>query len=225
MQSFSLGQNQISILPGRRPDAPVIYLPSVKDEGACISRYLLESGCPDLTLVSISDLSWNHDMAPWDCPAVFPKGDPFTGGADAYIHQLTEQILPEAERRIGSEPVWRGIAGYSLAGLFAIYTLYHTDLFSRAASMSGSLWFPGFSEYMESHSLAVRPDCIYLSLGKKEHKTRNPLMKTVAHHTEKAVSCFQSQNIHITFEWNEGGHFDHPDQRTAAGIQWITEQH
>ena len=116
MQSFSLGQNQISILPGRRPDAPVIYLPSVKDEGACISRYLLESGCPDLTLISISDLSWNHDMAPWDCPAVFPKGDPFTGGADAYIHQLTEQILPEAERRIGSEPVWRGIAGYSLAG-------------------------------------------------------------------------------------------------------------
>ena len=70
MQSFSLGQNQISILPGRRPDAPVIYLPSVKDEGACISRYLLESGCPDLTLISISDLSWNHDMAPWDCPAV-----------------------------------------------------------------------------------------------------------------------------------------------------------
>ena len=64
MQSFSLGQNQISILPGRRPDAPVIYLPSVKDEGACISRYLLESGCPDLTLISISDLSWNHDMAP-----------------------------------------------------------------------------------------------------------------------------------------------------------------
>ena len=50
-------------------------------------------------------------------------------------------------------------------------------------------------------------------------------MKTVAHHTEKAVSCFQSQNIHVTFEWNEGGHFDHPDQRTAAGIQWITEQH
>lgn len=86
-------------------------------------------------------------------------------------------------------------------------------------------WFPGFSEYMESHSLAVRPDCIYLSLGKKEHKTRNPLMKTVAHHTEKAFSWFQSQNIHVTFEWNEGGHFDHPDQRTAAGIQWIVEQH
>lgn len=171
MQSFSLGQNQISILPGRRPDAPVIYLPSVKDEGACISRYLLEYGCPDLTLVSISDLSWNHDMAPWDCPSVFPKGDPFTGGADAYIHQLTEQILPEAERRIGSEPVWRGIAGYSLAGLFAIYTLYHTDLFSRAASMSGSLWFPGFSEYMESHSLPPSGFIIELMVQKSQQLT------------------------------------------------------
>lgn len=167
MQSFSLGQNQISILPGRRPDAPVIYLPSVKDEGACISRYLLESGCPDLTLISISDLSWNHDMAPWDCPAVFPKGDPFTGGADAYIHQLTEQILPEAERRIGSEPVWRGIAGYSLAGLFAIYTLYHTDLFSRAAQY---VRFSVVSRLLRIHGIPFLgcPAGLYLPFSRKK---------------------------------------------------------
>lgn len=39
--------------------------------------------------------------------------------------------------------VFIGIAGYSLAGLFALYALYKTDVFTRVASMSGSLWFPG----------------------------------------------------------------------------------
>ena len=160
MQSFSLGQNQISILPGRRPDAPVIYLPSVKDEGACISRYLLEYGCPDLTLVSISDLSWNHDMAPWDIPSVFEKDTPCTGGADNYLQLLTEEIMPRAEKLVHGVS-WRGLAGYSLAGLFAVYSLYRTAVFSRIASMSGSLWFPGLMEYIASHEMKRLPECAY----------------------------------------------------------------
>ena len=32
--------------------------------------------------------------------------------------------------------------------LFALYTLYQADVFSRAACISGSLWFPGFREYV-----------------------------------------------------------------------------
>ena len=62
-------------------------------------------------------------------------------------------------------PRWRGIAGYSLAGLFAVYALYRTDVFARAASVSGSLWFPGFREYVFSHTPLCRPDCVYFSLG------------------------------------------------------------
>ncbi|MDY2610537.1 MAG: alpha/beta hydrolase-fold protein [Oscillospiraceae bacterium] len=59
---------------------------------------------------------------------------------------LTEKLIPAAEKEINEVPRWRGIAGYSLAGLFALYAIYQTDLFSRVGSMSGSLGFPGIKE-------------------------------------------------------------------------------
>lgn len=58
-----------------------------------------------------------------------------------------------AEKVIGGVPRWRGIAGYSLTGLFALYyAIYQTDLFSRVGSISGTLWFPGMKEYIFSMS-------------------------------------------------------------------------
>ena len=52
-------------------------------------------------------------------------------------------FYPWATERIHGKASFIGIAGYSLAGLFALYALYKTDAFTRVASMSGSLWFPG----------------------------------------------------------------------------------
>ena len=72
---------------------------------------------------------------------------PCTGGADEYLKVLLEEILPGVLSRISGSPVFLGIAGYSHAGLFALYSMYHTDRFDRVASMSGSLWFPDFKEY------------------------------------------------------------------------------
>ena len=81
-------------------------------------------------------------MAPWDIPPISKNDTPCTGGADSYLDLLLSKIIPEAERQLRGTPVWRGIAGYSLAGLFAVYAMYQTGAFSRIASMSGSLWFP-----------------------------------------------------------------------------------
>ena len=83
------------------------------------------------------------------------------------------------EKQIAGISRWRGIAGYSLAGLFALYAIYQTDLFSHVGSMSESLWFPGMKEYIFSHEPKCRPDCMYFSLGDKESKTRNTVLKSV----------------------------------------------
>ena len=82
MQSFTFDGKQISIFPGADPDSPVIYLHTFGEEGAEVFQILHEMNCPDVSLVAITGLVWNHEMAPWDCPAVFAKGDAFTGGAE-----------------------------------------------------------------------------------------------------------------------------------------------
>lgn len=117
--------------------------------------------------------------------------------------------------------LWRGLAGYSLAGLFALYSLYQTDLFSRVASMSGSLWFPGFTDYVFSHEMKKRPEHLYFSLGNQECRTRNPYLKTVQDNTEKIEHYYAQCGINTVFQLNPGNHYKNAVQRTAAGISWI----
>lgn len=160
-------------------------------------------------------------MVPWDSPPAFKNTEPCTGGADDYLRLLTEEIIPTAEREIPGVPRWRGIAGYSLAGLFALYAIYQTDLFSCVGSMSGSLWFPGIKEYIFSHELKRLPDYMYFSLGDKENKTRNPFLRSVRQNTEEIHAFYQSKGIDTVFRLNPGNHYNQAVERTAAGLCWL----
>ena len=216
-----MGKKTVSVFPATFSGGPVIYLNAVSDEGYQVYEAAQAAGCPPFTLVTISNLDWNHDMATWDSPAAFRGGEAFIGGADNYLRLLAEEIMPEAEKALPGSPAWRGITGYSLAGLFALYAIYQTDVFSRVGCMSGSLWFPGFKEYVCSHEPKCRPDRIYFSLGDKEAKTRNPVLKTVQENTEEAQTFYQNKGIDTVFQLNPGNHFVQGIERTVAGIQWL----
>lgn len=152
MQALEIGSKNISIFLSTKPRTPIIYLNTFSDEGRKVYEAAQATGCLPFTLVAVSDLDWNHDMVPWDSPPAFKNTESCTGGADDYLRLLTEEIIPTAEKEITGVPCWRGIAEYSLAGLFALYAIYQMDLFSRVGSMSGSLWFPGMKEYIMRQS-------------------------------------------------------------------------
>lgn len=224
MQPFAIGSKTVSIFPSTEPDIPIIYLNTFSGDGQKIFETVQAAGCPPFTLVAISDLDWNHDMVPWDSPPAFKNAEPCTGGADDYLRFLTEEIIPTAESELPAPPRWRGIAGYSLAGLFALYAICQTDLFSRVGSMSGSLWFPGMKEYIFSHKPKRQPDCIYFSLGDKESKTRTPILRGVRQNTEEIQAFYQDKGIDTVFKLNPGNHYDHVAERTAAGIAWMVSR-
>ncbi len=221
MYIFSNRGNMISIFPSLEATAPILYLNTFSDEGQKVYEAAQAAGCLPFTLVAISDLDWNHDMVPWDSPPAFKNAEPCTGGADDYLRLLTGEIIPMAEKEITGAPSWRGIVGYSLAGLFALYAIYRTDLFSRVGSMSGSLWFPGIKDYIFSHEPKRQPDHMYFSLGDKESKTRNSILRSVRQNTEEIQAFYQSRGIDTVFELNPGNHYNHAAERTAAGIVWL----
>ena len=221
MHAFTINGKAVDVFLETEPGAPIIYLNTFSGEGQKVYEAAQAVGCPLFSLVTISNLDWNQDMAPWDSPAAFKNGEPFTSGADDYLRLLVEEIISRAEKELPVPPAWRGIAGYSLAGLFALYAIYQTDVFSRVGCMSGSLWFPGFKEYIFSHEPKRRPDCIYFSLGDKEAKTRNPVLKTVQEKTEKIQTFYQNKGIDTVFQLNPGNHFVQGIERTVAGIQWL----
>lgn len=221
MRVFTAGNKTVSVFPAGEPGAPILYLNTFSEEGQDVYAAAQASGCPPFTLVAISSLDWFHDMVPWDSPPVFKNAAPCTGGADDYLQRLTQEIVPAAEEGLSEGPRWRGIAGYSLAGLFALYAIHQTALFSHVGCMSGSLWFPGFKDYLFSHKPIRWPAHIYFSLGDKEHKTRNPILQYVQQNTEEIQAFYQQRGIDTIFQLQPGNHNHNPAARTAAGIGWL----
>jgi len=211
---------EIHVYKGRTAEAPVIYLNVFEGDGSDVWDACGKLNCSDFTLVAISGLSWDADLSPWEAEPIF-RGDNFRGGADGYLGELTREMIPAAEQEHGLAPAWRGIAGYSLAGLFAIYSLYKTDLFRRAVTASGSLWFPDFLEYAKTQDMMTQPEAVYFSLGSKESKVRNPVMAKVEENTKALQAYYSGIGIHSIYESNPGNHFKEPEVRTAKGIKWI----
>ncbi|MCR4688791.1 MAG: esterase [Saccharofermentans sp.] len=158
----------------------------------------------DIFLRAFVAEDWNKDLSPWQAPAVFGKED-FGGGA--------KKTLEELEARLTDKDKTYYIGGYSLSGLFAIWSAYNSDLFTGVAAASPSMWFPSFTDYMRYNR--INADKVCLSLGDKEANTRNPVMSQVAARMQEARDILTSQGTDTTFEWNEGGHFRDPELRTA----------
>ncbi len=182
-----------------------------------------EMGSPEFILTAVSGFDWNRDLSPWPCDPVFKGGDPFTGKADEYLSVIVDKLLPEIEKELTKHNKtisYRVLAGYSLAGLFALYSAFNCDLFTKIVSASGSLWYPGFLEYVENHPLSDNIDHIYLSLGDKESNTKNPVTQKVEDNT-KRIQKILSDKTDVFFEFNEGNHFKDPELRTAKGIVYV----
>lgn len=65
------------------------------------------------------------------------------------------------------------------------------------------------------------PDAAYLSLGKKETKTPNRMMRHVLEDTRAMEKLLGERGIPTTLELNPGNHFAQTDLRMARGIRWI----
>ena len=197
---------------------PLIVVNHYSPDTDAVVEALRDMGEQELNLLFVYDLDWERDMSPWECPPLRPSDKAFTGGADEYLELLLAEILPAVKEAVKGEPAYTGIAGYSLAGLFAVYSVYSCDAFARAASISGSMWFPGFTEYVLEREMRRIPDRLYMSLGAKEKKTKNPLLAAVQENSEAIVKHFAEMGIPVTWELNPGNHFTNASLRCARGI-------
>ncbi len=182
-----------------------------------------EASGSDMTLLVVTVSDWDSDLAPWPAENVF-AGRCFAGKGRELLKELEKQIGECLERQCpGHGKLY--IAGYSLAGLFALWALYESTCFDGAASGSGSLWYPGWEQYAMERSFD-REVCVYLSLGKAEPKTKHPLMKQVGRITQQQYELLERDPKvrRTTFEWNEGGHFADPADRMSHAVAWLVKK-
>ena len=217
----NIKDKKITLYKSTDKNAPLIVFNTFEGDSEGVYKELQNMGCTSINLLVVGNIDWNHDMSPWYMPSIYSKEKSFSGGADEYLKLLIDEILPKANELIEGEPEFTGIAGYSLAGLFAVYAMYKTDVFDKVASMSGSLWFYDFMEYCKRNDCRKLPDKIYFSLGDKEANTRNPLLKTVQDKTIELSEYFKGLGTDVIFELNPGNHFTDTILRSARGIKAI----
>ena len=165
------------------------------------------------SLVAFMIKDWNQELTPWGAPPVFGK-TPFGDGAEKTLNFITSQLLPEV--RYNNAHIILG--GYSLAGLFALWAGYQTEKFEGIAAASPSVWYPQWIDFASENKPLAKS--VYLSLGDKEEKAKNPIMAQVGNAIRKQHELLTGQEINTLLEWNAGNHFVDSDKRMAKGFAW-----
>ena len=131
------------------------------------------------------------------------------------LNFIVSQLLPLVQEEIPHVI----LGGYSLAGLFALWASYQTEKFEGIVAASPSVWFPKWIEYATDNKPFAKS--IYLSLGDKEEKTKNPVMAQVGNAIRKLNELLAEQIGNTILEWNPGNHFIDSEKRTAKGFAWV----
>lgn len=191
---------------------------------------------------------WNDVLSPWKFKDERGHKD-FAGNGKALLAEIENELLPEIILKLGNKSQMDSvadnkpeliIAGYSLAGLFSLWAMCESEAFAGAVSCSGSMWFPGATDYFErefssdeepevklDENLGEKLDkkCVYLSLGTKEEKARDFYMRQVGDATRKIYEVIKNRlGNDVTLEWNPGNHFSDVSERMAKGISWAVKE-
>ena len=132
---------------------PVLYLLDGEFffmQASAAVQYLSELGyirnqpISQMIVVGIVNVDRNRDYTPTYAPK--QEGGlefPTSGKAEKFLKFLDSELFPYVETNYRAEP-YRILAGWSLGGLFTVYTfLEHPDDFSAYLAISPSLWWDG----------------------------------------------------------------------------------
>ena len=167
----------------------------------------------DFCFIAVIVDDWNRELSPWPAPPVYGKED-FGSGADETLAWVLSNVILRANAEENDKRRYI-LGGYSLAGLFALYSASKTDVFEGIVAASPSVWFPGFLAYAEENK--INANHVYLSLGNKEEKAKNRVLASVGNCIRELTEYYDTVTD-VTLEWNEGNHFAEPEVRMAKGF-------
>ena len=219
MIELSIANRPCRLFGSETPDC-ILVQPSARHENASLEAEVTQLtaliGRPFL-LVTIELAAWTIALLPW--PDGNISRDPEAGkhGQDT-LDYILQGLLPELERRFGSRPVILG--GYSLGGLFALWTATQTDRFQAIAAASPSVWIHGWIPFAKK-SMPMA-EAVYLSLGEREEHVKNQAIACVGDNIRAYYEMLRTQldPEHCTLVWEEGGHFNDNAGRLARAFAY-----
>jgi predicted alpha/beta superfamily hydrolase len=202
---------------------PTAYVLGVEDPSriAAAVDTLRDPDSEPFILIGLRVENWNDMCSPWREPRIGKNLGPFGGGGPVFLDRVEREVKPVVDTRLRTLAAARytAAAGYSLAGLLVLYSAYTSRTFSRFACISGSLWFPGWTDYAQTHRPVIADPRLYLSLGDQESRSRNRVMAAVGDCTRRTADMLAEYGVLL--EYNPGGHFSDEPERIAKGLLYV----
>ena len=140
------------------------------------------------------------------------------GGVEATFDFVKNHLVDAIRARYGDLPL--AVGGYSLGGLFALWSAMKCADFCAVAACSPSLWVDGWDEWADANP--PQASHIYMSIGDKEEKTNKlPFSRVgdrIRRQHERNLALVGEGNCCLT--WHQGGHFADTELRKAQGFAW-----
>ena len=160
-------------------------------------------------VVSVPVAKWGDALTPWPAPALRPGEKDFGGCADETLALLAAAL--------DQDPGPHAICGYSLGGLFALYSFVREPRLAACACLSGSVWYEGWVDWLRKNA----PDCTgryaYLSVGKKEKRAGLPF-RHVEDDLAACAEILRDRGCEVDVALGPGSHMQHVTERLAAGL-------
>ena len=90
--------------------------------------------------------------------------------------------------------------------------------FDGCVCASGSVWYPGFKDYVFARPVPPQLKGAAFSIGGKEKNTRNAVMAPIEDNMRAIAARLQEAGVAVTFATHPGGHFKDTGARLFTGI-------
>ncbi len=118
--NFEIDNKQIELFYNdtQNRTLPAIILNTYGNEGKLVWEECQKLNTRDFILIAVSNIDWNNDMTPWECPPLYKGDGTYQGYADKYLDIVLNEIIPKVRSIIIDELHKKidyfAIAGYSL---------------------------------------------------------------------------------------------------------------
>ena len=186
-------------------------------------RYISENTSKNFSLAAFKIDDWNSELTPWEMPLLRGKGN-FGNEAGKTLEFIKDKLIPSLAEfmNIQDKNVKYILGGYSLAGLFSLWSGYETNTFYGVAGVSPSVWYEGWIDFVRNAEL--KANNVYLSLGKLEETSKHKILSKIGDNIREYFEILKNSGIKKSIlEWNEGNHFRDSDIRMGKGFVWLIE--
>ena len=186
-------------------------------------KYISENISKNFSLAAFKIDDWNSELTPWEMPLLRGKGN-FGNEAGKTLEFIKEKLIPSLAEfmNIQEKNVKYILGGYSLAGLFSLWSGYETNTFYGVAGVSPSVWYEGWIDFVRNAEL--KANNVYLSLGKLEETSKHKILAKIGDNIREYSEILKNSGIEKSIlEWNEGNHFRDSDIRMGKGFIWLVE--